>query len=328
VAARLLALLGPVALLGLAVLRFGVVEPARRAGGIAPPGEPAAARAAAAERAGAALEAASPRWWAAWWAGAAAGAAGLVLLPAALLRALREGPGELGTLLGDTRFGTAWWIQAGALLAAAVAGASLRRREGAWSEAPPWAPALGLGAPPAVALIAIAWAGHASTGPDRLANIAIDALHGLATAAWLGGLAGLLALLPAAACRLADPERVRVCAGVVVRFSSLAIAAVSVLVVTGVYRALAELGSLADLTGTAYGRALLVKLGLFAVLLAGGAYNRLVVHPRLEGAALGLADSDRGAGAALRVSVAAELVLALAVMTSVAVLVSLAPPAG
>ena len=78
---------------------------------------------------------------------------------------------------------------------------------------------------------------------------------------------------------------------------------------------------------TAYGRALLVKLGIFAVMLGMGAYNRMVVHPRLERAALGLSETDRGAGAALRVSVRAELALAAALMVSVAVLVSLSPPA-
>jgi copper transport protein len=62
------------------------------------------------------------------------------------------------------------------------------------------------------------------------------------------------------------------------------------------------------------------------VLLIGGAYNRLVAHPRLERAALGLDPDDRGASSALRVSVTAELALAAALMVSVAVLVSLPPP--
>jgi copper transport protein len=84
--------------------------------------------------------------------------------------------------------------------------------------------------------------------------------------------------------------------------------------------------SLGELTGTAYGRALLVKLGLFGVLLVGGAYNRFVIHPRLERAALGLDPDDRGAGASLRLSVRAELAVAALLLVAVAVLVSLAPP--
>ena len=324
VLARLLVLLSPIGLLGLVTLSAGVVAPALRDGGGAGPGERREAGEAFRARAGAALARASAGWWVAWWSLAAAGAAGLVLLPVALLRGLRAGPGELGTLLADTRSGAAWWIQVAALAAAALAAAAIRSR----GASPPAGagPALALGLPPAVALIAISWAGHASSRADRTANVVIDGLHGLATAAWLGGLVGLAVLAIPATRALGTDDRVRLGAGVVVRFSALALGAVGVLVVTGVYRALAELGSAADLVETAYGRALLVKLGLFAVMLGVGAYNRMVVHPRLERAALGLAETDRGAGAALRVSVRAELVLAAALMVSVAVLVSLPPP--
>jgi copper transport protein len=325
VLARLLVLLGPVGLLGLVVLSAWVVAPAVLGGGVSAPGERREAREGFRARASAALEGASAGWWIAWWSLAAAGAAGLVLLPIALLRGLRAGPGELGTLLGDTRAGAAWWVQVAALAVAAVAAPAIRSR----GPSPPAGAgtALALGLPPAVALVAISWAGHASTGADRTANVVIDGLHGLATAAWLGGLVGLAVLAIPATRALATDDRVRLGAGVVVRFSALALVAVTVLVVTGVYRALAELDSAADLVDTAYGRALLVKLGLFAVMLGVGAYNRMVLHPRLERAALGLAETDRGAGAALRVSVRAEIVLAAALMVSVAVLVSLAPPA-
>jgi copper transport protein len=325
VLARLLVLLGPVVLLGLVALSAGVVAPAVLGGGVSAPGERREAAEAFRARAGTALARASAGWWIAWWSLVAVGAAGLVLLPVALLRGLRAGPGDLGTLLGDTRAGTAWWIQVGALAAAVLAALVIRPR----GASPPAGAgrAVALGLPPAVALTAIAWAGHASTGADRTANVVIDALHGLATAAWLGGLVGLAVLAIPATRALGAEDRLRLGAGVVVRFSALALGAVGVLVVTGVYRALAELGTPADLVDTAYGRALLVKLGLFAAMLGMGAYNRMVVHPRLERAALGLSETDRGAGAALRVSVRAELVLAAALMVSVAVLVSLSPPA-
>ena len=169
----------------------------------------------------------------------AVGAAGLILLPVALLRGLRAGPGELGTLLGDTRAGAAWWVQLAALAAAAVAALAIRSR----GPSPPAGAgrAVALGLPPAVALMAISWAGHASTGADRTVNIVIDGLHGLATAAWLGGLVGLAVLAIPATRALGTGDRVRLGAGVVVRFSALALVAVGVLVVTGVYRALAEL---------------------------------------------------------------------------------------
>ena len=62
------------------------------------------------------------------------------------------------------------------------------------------------------------------------------------------------------------------------------------------------------------------------MLLVTGGYNRLVLHPRLERAALGLRDGDGGAAAALRTSVTAEIALAAAVMAAVAVMVAVLPP--
>jgi copper transport protein len=325
VAARLLALSGPLAVLGLLALAAGVIGPAVRAGGIRVPGEGAARsdsfRAAATQALGGRARA----WRIALAAAVAAWALGLVLTPAAALRALREGPGELGTLLGDTGFGTGWWLQVAGLAIAVVGVVVLGRSlvPGAPAPARPaaWIVAVG----PLLALYGISSSGHASTGGDATPNVAIDLVHVVATAAWFGGLLGLAVVAIPAAWSLPDADRVRFAAAVVVRFSALALTAVALLVVTGVYRALAEL-SVGDLTTTAYGRALLVKLGLFAVLLLGGAYNRMVVHPRLERAALGLDPDDRGAAAALRVSVRAELALAAALLVSVAVLVSLPPP--
>lgn len=324
VAARLLALAGPLGALGLLALAIGVVGPAVRAGGISVPGEPPARSERFVAHARAALDRRGSGWWIAWWVMVGAQAVGLALAPAALLWGLREDAGELGRLLGDTRFGEGWWGQVVALLLLLVMSVVVRRRVA--GRAPPLDPrllVLGLG--PLVALWSISDSGHASTGADATLNVAIDLVHSVATAAWFGGLLGLAVLVIPALAGLADDDRVRLAAAVVVRFSALALTAVAVLVVTGVYRALAEV-SVGELATSAYGRALLVKLGLFAVLLVGGAYNRMIVHPRLERAALGLDPSDRGAAAALRMSVRAELVLAAALLVSVAVLVSLPPP--
>ncbi|MGD9697037.1 MAG: CopD family protein [Thermoleophilia bacterium] len=322
--ARLLALLGPVTMLGLAVLAAGVVAPAARAGGVAPPGQAPGGVEAFRARAAAAVEGGAGGWWTGWWAAAGIAAVGVLLQASAVIRALGRGAGDLGELLADTRVGHALLVQTAALIVAAVAALALRRRGAGPPGTAAWGMALGAG--PAAALVAISWSGHASTGSDRTLNIAIDAIHNLATAAWLGGLMGLASLAIPAVRALDRQDRTRLGAGVVVRFSALALTAVAVLVVTGVYRALAELGSLGDLVDTGYGVALLVKLALFAVLLLGGAYNRMIVHPRLERAALGLEADDRGAASALRLSVRAELVLAAGVLVSVGVLISQSPP--
>ena len=324
--ARLLGLVAPLGLVGLVTLAAGIVAPSVRAGGIVVPGEPSARRGGFLESVDRALERSASGWWRAWWALVGAGALGLALAPLAVLWGLREGLGELGPLLGGTRFGAGWWTQAVALAAVAAASVLVRRTSGRWRLPDGPAAAVMLGGGPLLALAAISWSGHASVGGDARANIVIDLLHTAATAVWIGGLLGLAVLVTPAVARLGLDDRVRFAAAVVVRFSTLALAAIVVLVVTGVYRALAEV-SVGRLTDTGYGRALLVKLALFAILLIGGAYNRMIVHPRLERAALGLAPDDRGAASALRVSVRAELVVACLLLVSVAALVSLPPPA-
>ncbi|MCU0307302.1 MAG: CopD family protein [Thermoleophilia bacterium] len=321
VVARLLLLSGALGLIGLAAVRAGVVGAAWREGGVWPPGP--ADRAGLQARSAGPLQAAARGWWRAWWALVAAAGLGVLLLPVAQLRALRAGPGDLTALLADTRWGRAIVVVALAVALAALAGALLARRDRA-APGPGWAAALA--GPPALAALALAWSGHASTGSDVTLNVGVDAVHAWATGLWLGGLVVLLVLVAPALRPLDEGDRVRLGAGVVVRFSALAVAAVVALVVTGTYRALAELSSLDDLWDTGYGRALAVKLLLFAVMLAGGAYNRFVVHPRLERTALGLDAADRGAARALGASVRAELVLALGVMVCVALLTALPPP--
>ncbi|WCD87565.1 Copper transport protein YcnJ [Streptomyces xanthophaeus] len=109
--------------------------------------------------------------------------------------------------------------------------------------------------------IAATWAlsEHASTGIQPGIAMPVDILHLLAVAAWLGGLAALLLALH----KVPGIER-----SAVRRFSTVALVSVTVLAVTGVYQAWRQLGSWSALTGTDYGRLLLLKIGLVAVLLA------------------------------------------------------------
>ncbi|MFF7363905.1 copper resistance protein CopC [Streptomyces sp. NPDC008125] len=99
---------------------------------------------------------------------------------------------------------------------------------------------------------------HASVGLQAGIAMPVDMAHLLAVAAWLGGLAALLTALyrvpdlPAAAVR---------------RFSRTAFCSVVVLAATGLYQSWRQVGSWSALTGTAYGRLLLVKVGLVAVLV-------------------------------------------------------------
>ncbi|MFE1206812.1 copper resistance CopC/CopD family protein [Streptomyces sp. NPDC058762] len=117
--------------------------------------------------------------------------------------------------------------------------------------------------------LALTWAAaeHASAGIQVPVAMTSSVLHLLATAVWLGGLVALLVTLRAPR-PSPDP------AGVVARFSRTAFAAVTVLVVTGVYQSWRGLGSWQALTASTYGRLLLAKVVLVAVLLAAAAVSR------------------------------------------------------
>ncbi|MFB6480344.1 copper resistance CopC/CopD family protein [Streptomyces virginiae] len=108
--------------------------------------------------------------------------------------------------------------------------------------------------------IAATWAlsEHASTGIQPGIAMPADILHLMAVAMWLGGLAALLVALH----KVPGIER-----AAVRRFSRVAFVSVLVLAVTGVYQSWRQLGSWSALTGTEYGRLLLLKVGLVAVLL-------------------------------------------------------------
>jgi putative copper resistance protein D len=227
--------------------------------------------------------------------------------PAALL----EAP-ALARVLGATRFGTVWIFRHGLLLLlAAFLLVRLPVRTAADRTAL-CAQGLLLGA---IALGAAAWAGHAAAAePSPLRASAVDALHLAGAGAWLGGLAPLAWLLR----RAARPEHADARPYAVLaarRFSRLALAAVLALVATGVLNAWSQVGSVAALLGTPYGRLLVLKLLLLAPILALAAVNRRRLLPALsgEGDAIG-----RPAMRRLAVSLGLEGLLALAVLAVVA----------
>ncbi|MEW2161511.1 copper resistance protein CopC [Streptomyces sp. NPDC007084] len=116
--------------------------------------------------------------------------------------------------------------------------------------------------------LAVTWAAaeHASAGIQVPVAMVSSVLHLLAMAVWLGGLTALLTALH----RPAEP----VPPAVVTRFSRLALTSVAVLAATGVYQSWRGLGSWNALTSTSYGRLLLAKVAVVALLLAGAAVSR------------------------------------------------------
>ncbi|MFI0738131.1 copper resistance protein CopC [Streptomyces sp. NPDC021100] len=140
-----------------------------------------------------------------------------------------------------------------------------RARPGGGRRAYAWG--LGAGGGLVAAGLAATWAAaeHASAGLQPWVAMPVDVLHLLGVGVWLGGLAALLAALGAE-----EPLP----GGAARRFSRLAFTAVCVLVATGIYQAWRQVGGWAALTGTEYGRWLLVKVGLVGVLVVLAAFSR------------------------------------------------------
>ncbi|MCD9143699.1 copper resistance CopC/CopD family protein [Streptomyces albireticuli] len=126
---------------------------------------------------------------------------------------------------------------------------------------------LGVGGTVVATGLAATWAmaEHASAGLQTWLAMPVDVLHLLAVGVWLGGLAALLSTLWAG-----DPVPV----AAVRRFSRLAFASVCVLVATGLYQSWRQVGSWGALTGTAYGRLLLIKAGLVVALVGVAFFSR------------------------------------------------------
>lgn len=133
-------------------------------------------------------------------------------------------------------------------------------------------------------------------------------LHVVAGAIWVGGLLAfpLLLLGPL---RVLDPdERADLRRRTVRRFSKVATVAVAVILLTGLYSTLQNVAGPVALVGTAYGRALTMKLGMTVLLLATGGINLI----------------DKGDGPLGRM-VGLELALAAGIFVAAGFLTSLPP---
>jgi copper resistance protein D len=262
---------------------------------------------------------------AAWLIAVSSGACWL-LLEATLMsgRTLEEGwdLAVLGTVIEGTLFGRAWSVRALLALAlAAVWAIAPRRRPSHRFAAPVLAVTLSAGL-----TAGLAWAGHANArgGADGVIHHVSDGIHLLAAGAWLGGLAPLIATLR----RLGpSPTRGDLDSGarLVARFGLLAAGCVGLLLTTGVINARYTLRSPMALLDTPYGHLLLIKLVLFALMLALAAANRARLAP-----ALCAHDADfatRSAAARqLRHNAGAEQALGIGILVLVGVLGVSSPP--
>lgn len=212
------------------------------------------------------------------------------------------------------------WIQrqivlAGIIVALLVARATERSGRSSAALAAAWAALLGI----VLYQLLVALVSHGNTIPGSFWATAADFMHLVSSSVWVGSLA-MLVLFLVNVRNAPEEDRAALQVGHLTRFSTIAATSVIVLLGTGVLNALAQMPDLAALTETAYGRVLLIKLGVTALLLAVAGLNAFILRPRL------LADLEDGLPAdevrqRMRNAVRVELAIGVAVLFTAAVLI-------
>jgi putative copper resistance protein D len=168
-----------------------------------------------------------------------------------------------------------------------------------------------------IACASFSWMGHgaATEGPAGWVHLGGDILHSLAAAAWIGALAVFAFWLMR---KEAEP---RLLLAALQGFSLFGMAFVTVIAATGLLNAyfLVGLSRLPMLWSSLYGELLLLKVGLFLVMLWLAARNRSVHTPAL-------ATASASSSGALRQSVLLETGLGIVILAIVAWLGMLPPP--
>jgi copper transport protein len=128
-----------------------------------------------------------------------------------------------------------------------------------------------------LAPLGFALTGHTRTMSPLVVALVADLAHLAAAAVWFGGLVALVGILR----RRRAADDVEGAGEAVARFSGLAGLALLLVAMTGSTLGVIEVGGLAPLTSTTYGRLLLAKVALVALVAAAGGWNRLRLLPVL-----------------------------------------------
>lgn len=165
-----------------------------------------------------------------------------------------------------------------------------------------------------IAIASLSWNGHGAMTDGAIGwlHLTGNALHLIAGLGWVGAIAAFLwAALPSH--EPAPDLAVRL-----EQFATTGTAFVAVLMATGIANTLFIVGwtALPTLLETTYGQLLLVKIGLFAVMLAAAATNRFWLTPRV---------ATSPSLATVRASLGAEMLLGVGVLAIVAWLGTLDP---
>ena len=230
----------------------------------------------------------------------------------------------LWTVLNETTFGSLWMARM--LLAVILLSLTVVRR----SSAATIGQDLITSVLAAVLLASLAGTGHSQVeeGWASVIHVGSDAAHLLAAGAWLGGLVPLAYILvlhdrergrPAQRCDLNE---------ILQRFSGMGYVAVATLVGSGLLNGWFLIGDVSGLFATPYGQLLIVKLVLFAGMLALAVSNRFWIVPSLTKARTDEPNGSTAWTARLRNHVLSEQFLGLMVLLVVSVLGTMRPAIG
>jgi copper resistance protein D len=171
----------------------------------------------------------------------------------------------------------------------------------------------------------LAWSGHGQTGRFNPLHLSADVIHLLAASLWPAGLVPFGLLIAALRRRRDDPHWTAISL-VTRRFSAMCLISVSALTLSGLVSGCCLIGSARELFTSSYGKWLLAKIALFAMMVGLGAVNLLYVKPRLSHNYAVDSDAIEISIARLGRNVAREIVLGTAVIIIVGILGMLPPP--
>ncbi len=161
---------------------------------------------------------------------------------------------------------------------------------------------------------------RSASQPEWVLPVLADWVHFTFAAVWLGGVAYFAIVLAPIVVR--QRRLLSDLGATIEKFSPLAMMSVLVIGLTGIMQSASFIGGFEALFNTDYGRALLIKIGLFAALIGFGAFHQFVISPQLR-AWRARAPSSYEAARRFRVSIAAEAAvsaLALAAAATMTVL--------
>jgi copper transport protein len=193
---------------------------------------------------------------------------------------------DLGTGINEaigTKFGSVWvmrTIESFILLAVSLGIYLKRVRKSAFSISPSKEEVASLLVIGLAILATTTLIGHGATS-GQLLPIAIDFIHNLAASLWIGGII-YLAFIVAPTIKSADTLEENVKAStlsiIIPRFSTIPVTILGVIVVTGPFLLYFIENNLDVTLASLYGKWLIIKLSLAAIMIAIGGYNQRIIQ--------------------------------------------------